>query len=377
MKKLTYILVFIITSTILYSQEVIPDKQFMLGCKNVGVSEEVTHYIGATGEVWQWNGSTFVTGGIYNNSLVTVGNANFQSADWPGFNFNWLLAEPHWSLGLYKVTNSKQTDKYFYLDARDSDFGSAVYNPDFYIYFDNSDSTYYYNRSNPQEIPNGSLVSVWQIRNKTPNTSGLQNYWSNVLVLVNNGNNRPRLIWGSYQENSLSVQYYKIYKKKGTGNFALLTTTTGLEYTDQSEIIPTQPSTQVPVYYYVKAFGQLAESNYESGPTNTVSVNVSGGFEKSNINIEINLPAEYELNQNFPNPFNPFTIITYSVADNSFISLKVYDVLGNEITELVSEVQEPGQYSISFDGSILSSGIYFYTLKANGHSLTKKMLLAK
>jgi hypothetical protein len=205
----------------------------------------------------------------------------------------------------------------------------------------------------------------------------LQNYWSNVLVLVNNGNNRPRLIWGSYQENSLSVQYYKIYKKKGTGNFALLTTTTGLEYTDQSEIIPTQPSTQVPVYYYVKSFGQLAESNYESGPTNTVSVNVSGGFEKSNINIEINLPAEYELNQNFPNPFNPVTIITYSVADNSFISLKVYDVLGNEITELVSEVQEPGQYSISFDGSILSSGIYFYTLKANGHSLTKKMLLAK
>jgi hypothetical protein len=55
----------------------------------------------------------------------------------------------------------------------------------------------------------------------------------------------------------------------------------------------------------------------------------------------------------------------------------VYDVLGNEIIELVSEVKEPGTYSVSFDASALSSGIYFYRLKANGYSVTKKMILAK
>jgi hypothetical protein len=90
-----------------------------------------------------------------------------------------------------------------------------------------------------------------------------------------------------------------------------------------------------------------------------------------------NTPKEFNLYQNYPNPFNPATVISYSVAENSFISLNVYDVLGNEIIELVSEVKEPGTYSVSFDASALSSGIYFYRLKANGYSVTKKMILAK
>lgn len=85
----------------------------------------------------------------------------------------------------------------------------------------------------------------------------------------------------------------------------------------------------------------------------------------------------FRLYQNFPNPFNSTTVISFSVAENSFVSLKVYDVLGNEISEILGEVKEPGNYSVSFDASALSSGIYFYTLKANGYSLTKKMILAK
>jgi hypothetical protein len=379
MKTLNFFFALVLFSSVLFGQkETIPDKQFMLWCSNVGSSEEITHYINATGEVWQWNGSTFVTGGIYSSSLVTVGNADFGSNDWPGFNFNWFLAEPHWSLGLYKVTNSKQTDKYFYLDARDSDFGEASYNPDFYIYFDNGDSVYKY-KNTGNAIPQGTLVSVWQIHEETPNTSGLQNYWSNVLVLVNDGSNHPRLIWGPFPNTDFIVSYYKIYKKKNSQNFEFYDTSNSPEYVDTDETLLTGPpqANETVAKYRVTAVGYLSESQNETNPSNEVEARVPGDPPQKkghSFNLQ---PSEFSLNQNYPNPFNPVTVITYSIPENSFISLKVYDVLGNEIIELINEAKESGNYSVSFDASGLSSGIYFYTLKANSFSLTKKMLLAK
>lgn len=192
MKYLTFLFLTLIFSLNLIGQDQrIADKQFMLGCTSVGTTEQVTHYINAEGEVWQYSSGSFVTGGVYTNSLTTVGNANFSSYDWPGFNFNWLYGPPYWSLGLYKVTNSKQTDKYFYLDARDSDFGGAVYNPDFYIYFDNDEDAYYHRGGN--EISQGEVVRVWDIHDESPNTSELQNYWNNVLVVLTDQSN-PRIV---------------------------------------------------------------------------------------------------------------------------------------------------------------------------------------
>ncbi|MDP2301624.1 MAG: T9SS type A sorting domain-containing protein, partial [Ignavibacteria bacterium] len=315
-------------------------------------------------------------GGVYSNSLVTVGNANFNSYDWPGFNFNWLYGTPYWSLGLYKVTNSKQTDKYFYLDSRDSDFGGAVYNPDFFVVFNNLQGVYQYKNVNQSltTIPQGSLISVWQIRNQSPKTSGLQNYWSNVLVAVSN-NSHPRLIWGPYPSDSLTINNYKVYRKYGASSWQLLTTvsSTTYEYTDGSVTLSGQQG-GTDVQYKVTA---IYSTNNETSASNIVTVNVKGGeIEKKGSSEGFTL-IEFNLNQNYPNPFNPTTIISYSVAENSFVSLKVYDVLGNEISELVNTVKEAGNYSASFDASQLSSGIYFYTLKASGHSFTKKMLLAK
>ncbi len=370
MKTLNFFFALFLFSSVLFAQkETIPDKQFMLGCTNVGSSEEVTHYIDAAGEVWQYSGGSFVTGGVYNNSLVTVGNANFQIADWPGFNFNWLYGAPYWSLGLYKVTNSKQTGKYFYLDARDSDFGAAVYNPDFFIYFDNNSNVYRY-RSNNQAIPQGTVVRVWNIHGKPPKTSGLQYYWSNVLVVVPSVAQpyTPRIIWGPIP--NFSATGYKVYwRYGGSGNFSLLATVGAntYEYTHEGLAI----GNGLIAEYKVQAYNGSSTSDF----SNTVSIGTSGWF-KQHFGVD-NSSLTYQLNQNYPNPFNPATVISYSIAENSFISLKVFDVLGNEIAELVSEVKEPGTYSVSFDASKLSSGVYFYKLKANGYSLTKKMLLAK
>jgi len=88
-------------------------------------------------------------------------------------------------------------------------------------------------------------------------------------------------------------------------------------------------------------------------------------------------PRKFELEQNYPNPFNPSTVIRYRIAEPSMVVLKVYDVLGRELTTLVHERQAAGQYSIVFNAQSLSSGTYFYRLTAGEFTSIKKMLLVK
>jgi choice-of-anchor B domain-containing protein len=89
------------------------------------------------------------------------------------------------------------------------------------------------------------------------------------------------------------------------------------------------------------------------------------------------VPLRYSLGQNYPNPFNPSTTIRYEMQDAGFASLKVYDVLGREVAELVNEVQTAGPHQVSFGGAGLASGVYFYRLAAGGFTVTRRMLLAK
>ncbi len=85
----------------------------------------------------------------------------------------------------------------------------------------------------------------------------------------------------------------------------------------------------------------------------------------------------FVLAQNYPNPFNPTTMISYQLPVNSAVSLKVYDVIGKEVSTVVNDVKEAGSYSTTFDGSKLSSGIYFYTIRAGAFTETKKLVLIK
>ncbi|MBP9582674.1 MAG: T9SS type A sorting domain-containing protein [Ignavibacterium sp.] len=88
-------------------------------------------------------------------------------------------------------------------------------------------------------------------------------------------------------------------------------------------------------------------------------------------------PSTFFLNQNYPNPFNPSTSIQYQIAGISQVTLKVYDVLGNEVATLVNEAKPAGSYEVNFNASKLSSGIYFYKLQAGTFLKTKKMILMK
>lgn len=106
---------------------------------------------------------------------------------------------------------------------------------------------------------------------------------------------------------------------------------------------------------------------------------INGNFQYFNLNNEVNIgiPVKFELSQNYPNPFNPSTNLEFGIPDLGFVSLKVYGASGREIATLVNEVKAAGYYSVKFNASGLSSGIYFYTLKADNFTATKKMLLMK
>ena len=114
-----------------------------------------------------------------------------------------------------------------------------------------------------------------------------------------------------------------------------------------------------------------------------------GGVHKFNITYSVSpvtgnhqisseTPAEFSLAQNFPNPFNPSTIINYNVSKASFITLKVYDIAGRDVKTLINANLAPGKYSMDFDASSLSTGIYFYIMLADGQKVdTRKMVLVK
>ncbi len=89
------------------------------------------------------------------------------------------------------------------------------------------------------------------------------------------------------------------------------------------------------------------------------------------------LPHDYALSQNYPNPFNPATAISYELSAISYVTLKVYNVLGQEVASLVNGTRQPGEYTVQFDGSRLPSGVYFYRIEAGQYRSVKKMILMK
>jgi hypothetical protein len=105
-------------------------------------------------------------------------------------------------------------------------------------------------------------------------------------------------------------------------------------------------------------------------------------FTKSG--IVVNVPAEFTPAKSdeivvraVPNPFNPQTTISYTLPENARVELKIFDVLGREVVSLIDDFEQAGTHSVSFDGSLLASGVYFYRLVADQFTATKKLLLLR
>lgn len=134
-------------------------------------------------------------------------------------------------------------------------------------------------------------------------------------------------------------------------------------------------------YAYVMdlAFNNQDINIYGNGKQAAFCIRCIKGEGTVDVQQNKNVPNEFSLLQNYPNPFNPETSITYNIPTAAFVSLKIYDVLGNELIVLVNELKQPGSYKYVFDmhDYNLGSGVYFYKLAADGFCSTKKMLYLK
>jgi hypothetical protein len=135
------------------------------------------------------------------------------------------------------------------------------------------------------------------------------------------------------------------------------TTTEEHSYTFLDE----QPMEKAGTYLY-----KLVQVDYDGNETN---------FGPAEIDIEA--PKKFELSQNYPNPFNPTTVVPYAVPEQSQVSIRVFNILGQIVQTLYDGQQQPGRYEVRFDGQALSSGVYFIRMQAKGNVFTKKMMLVK
>ena len=123
------------------------------------------------------------------------------------------------------------------------------------------------------------------------------------------------------------------------------------EYADD-----TPPEGDAPMNYKTKIFFENSSNSLSSGNQ---------------------IPKNYELAQNYPNPFNPVTKISFALPTQGFVSLKIYDITGREIKTLVNEIKQAGYYTVNFNSSNLSSGVYFYRIQSGDFVQTKRMVLLK
>jgi len=213
--------------------------------------------------------------------------------------------------------------------------------------------------------------------NKTVTWSVVDNYAPavpqnfDVTVYYTDYNAHPKLNWTVNTEYDGDA-YYIERRITGQQNFSFLTTVnwSSNQYIDNT-------------INYAGGGPSLAEykmrahdiNGHYSNYTSVESVQYGDAWK---IGSDLNgIITEYKLEQNFPNPFNPKTIINYQIKDNGFVSLKVYDLVGKEVANLIYEVQSRGQYSVSFDGSNLPSGIYICSLRINEFVQNMKMTLLK
>ncbi len=127
---------------------------------------------------------------------------------------------------------------------------------------------------------------------------------------------------------------------------------------------------------YVQSLAIDGSGNKWIGTSDGLSVYNEGGVISFGDGVQI-LPENFLIHQNYPNPFNPTTTIRYSISQENFVSIKVYNLLGEEVAALVNDYKLPGSYNIIFNAASLSSGVYFYKISAGEFSENKKMVLLR
>ncbi|MGE5436708.1 MAG: T9SS type A sorting domain-containing protein [Syntrophothermus sp.] len=192
------------------------------------------------------------------------------------------------------------------------------------------------------------------------------------LARLKTTDNHPWIVWGEYTDDT--PYCYKIYRKIGSNNWALLDTTSSLQYIDETVVTNDLISIGFVSYY-------IAANILEPKPMDINSDSITYSFSeiKQKKGNEASLRYENNLNQNYPNPFNATTKIVYSIVNDGRVTIKLYDVLGSEKATILDDHKTGGEYSIEFNANEynLSSGVYFYTIDSGLFNKTKKMIILK
>jgi hypothetical protein len=193
---------------------------------------------------------------------------------------------------------------------------------------------------------------------------------SKILYTSNAGQNWTQQFISNIQGDFGYIQAlnnYQLRCGKGSYNKILISTNSGINWGYQTSPINDNGG----IYFYDTLLGFAW--------TNQVVRTINGGGTINQIsNNKEQIAKDYKLYQNYPNPFNQCTIINVQCTIKSDVTLKIYDITGKEIATLINDKLHPGTYEVKFDGSNLSSGVYFYSLLVDGIRIdTKKMLMLK
>lgn len=203
-----------------------------------------------------------------------------------------------------------------------------------------------------------------------------------VSAIGGQGVSYPKLEWNLNNEDDVeeASQGYFIERRLdvfGNGNWSAWTelgNVSGLTNTYIDYTIIDAGNGPKKAQYRIRA--KDLNNNY-SNYSSSVEINYGTSQQKIVPTITPNVQESYSLNQNFPNPFNPITSITYHIKIKGLVTLIIYDILGKEVAILVNETQEPGTYTKLFNAVDLPSGIYIYTLRVNEFIQNKRMIVLK
>jgi len=183
---------------------------------------------------------------------------------------------------------------------------------------------------------------------------------------------------GTYTVPGTGWQYIYLqtpFLYNGTQNLLVEVCFNNTSYTSSTSVLGTAISNMV-WYLYGDIIGGCGTTGGSAGANRPNVCFVINTMINANTNTSI-IPEKYSLSQNYPNPFNPVTRIKYDIPKQGFVTMKIYDVLGREVRTLVNEVKQAGNYSVEFNASELSSGVYFYRLESNDFTDIKRMILVK
>lgn len=393
MKKILTILTFIFAYTVTNAQQKLYEGEISFWVYNNSSGANVEVQMELISSLC-WNASGDL-GYEDIHDLTTLFGGGTVSLEYPPPPQGWIEFLGSWEttplqyfrtfgLGLYKFTvkvngvikdqttidyrTSSLPERFHCPDDCDPEEEESIYG-DLEIDFNVSTGKFYY-RSTQNEFPTNTTfwaLKFWVYENK----SNLEPLPPENFQLASTGGH-PYLSWNHSSNTQDYWTGYAIYRSVVAGcnspAGSLTKIATVSKYTNNYTDYDFSVGGPMTAYYKVAAVNYQRESEF------TAIKNICVGLNKESI---IEKSYDFSLEQNYPNPFNPLTNIEFSIKDESFVSLRIYDLLGREVEVLVNEILNAGNHKIQFNGSKLESGIYFYEIFAGDFRDVKKIILIK